>query len=81
MSAYVETKPDVNASRAHDFGAVTAHEEHVAASEAGDGQRVEDPVEHGPAHDGHEGLGDVVRLRPEAAAPAGADHDGSHGLS
>jgi hypothetical protein len=32
----------------------------------------------GRAHHGHERLGDLVRLRAEAAAPAGTDHDGAH---
>ena len=64
---------------ADDVGPVAADVHDVPAREARGPQGLEDPLEHRPAHHGHERLGDVVGLRAEAAAPSGTDHDGPHG--
>src|SRR5579883_111307 len=69
---------ELRVSRAHDVGAVAADEDDVLAREAGGGERLEDPLEHRPPHDGHERFGDVIGVRTETAAAAGADDDGAH---
>ena len=69
---------ELGVARAEDVGLVAADEDDVLLREAGLAERLEDPLEHGPAHDGHERLRDLIGLVLEPAAAAGADEDGTH---
>src|SRR5262249_23480330 len=65
-------------ARAEDVTAIPAHEDHVLAREARLAERLEDSLEHRPAHHRDERLGQLVGPVLEAATPTGSDEDGTH---
>ena len=69
---------ELRIASAEDVGLVAADVDDVLPGEAGGAERLEDPLEHRPAHHVDERLRQLIGLMLEPAAAAGTDENGSH---